>query len=1130
MTFCAFWATGSLTWADDTEVFFGGNFRPNVLIIFDDSQSMKLKIPYQTAVTYPLKAGCGAVGATKENCVADTLYYQCCTQWSECVEGGGGPCTGEGCFQSSLPAPSVMLAQGYFDFLSQEIANFRWIPEAHAATCPKGGCVNPDACPAGQYRKCRGYAYVPIDGDFSAAQYVDSNLNGIHDGGQSYSKEVVCPDTYVYMGNRINYDNGNIDLRIDAAKKALKTVIEATDGVNFGLMRFEYSKSGSSLTPPDPNFYSQGGTVMVEIEDGSKAKLLENVIIPVPPAKTPENPFWCVGNPAYPSCTRLGRDPLTPKSFTPLAEALTTGGQYLLGELLKGWSGGTANFFKSPIRDYCQSHFIILISDGEPTHDLSYGILSRFLGPDTAGWAKGGTAEDVEDNIESRKKIAYSLNQDNKMENVPQRFVDDVAWVLNKNQHKIVDRKDAFKTEYKNFEKNITVYTIGFTISSEILQRTATKGGGEYKQANNAAELEDVLGAFLSQITAAAGTLANVSVPTTGIASGTDAYVPQASPQVLNSFWPGDLVKYSYSDPTQLWGTRKWSANEELAKGGARTIYTVLDRTKKNADGSIAIMDTANLFALNNPLLTPEVLESQMSTYTRDQIVQFMTGVDVLDEDKDSNRTERRGNVLGDILHSTPAVVRYGSGASDPVVIYIGSNDGMLHAFNDTNGQELWAFVPPLLFPNLKYILGKATHVYGVDGSPKVVHLKGNRLARPGETADRRILVFGLRKGGAAYYALDITNRLQPSLLWSIERDGSIDDLGEAWSEPVFGNVKDGTDTKVVAFVGGGYGKSPENPKGAAVYAIDVLTGDPVWSVNKAATGGGKHKKKHAAMIYPNPSRVTAVDTNGDGYIDRLYLGDLGGQLWGIANYPKKAGDAPAQDGDLSNWDARLLFQSEGDRKIFEFPDILAGGDGYYLYFGTGNREEPKGKTVQDRIYMVKDRSPLEKDNPLSEKDLADVTTQPATAGEAATKPGWFIKLGATNGEKVLAPANVFMGTAYFSTYTPRTDVCDGGGDARVYALDARTSAAVFNFNKSNDVGGVVKDASDRSTQLGTLHGIPSEVGILIRLPQGEAGSASQGKGTVTPFVSVTGSPAPVGEGQLSISLVPYSWRDGAAP
>ena len=106
---------------------------------------------------------------------------------------------------------------------------------------------------------------------------------------------------------------------------------------------------------------------------------------------------------------------------------------------------------------------------------------------------------------------------------------------------------------------------------------------------------------------------------------------------------------------------------------------------------------------------------------------------------------------------------------ADRTVIYAGANDGMLHAFNDSDGQELWAFIPPCLLGRLKELHTDTPGIF-VDGSPKAyVTYDGSG------NVTKAILIFGLRRGGNYYYALDVTNPLVPKYLWRIYK-------GKKWS------------------------------------------------------------------------------------------------------------------------------------------------------------------------------------------------------------------------------------------------------------------------------------------------------------------------------------------------------------
>lgn len=123
----------------------------------------------------------------------------------------------------------------------------------------------------------------------------------------------------------------------------------------------------------------------------------------------------------------------------------------------------------------------------------------------------------------------------------------------------------------------------------------------------------------------------------------------------------------------------------------------------------------------------------------------------------------------------------------------------MLHAFDGASGEELWAFIPPSFLTNLKNLNGEALEFF-VDGAPKV-------YMEPG----RIILVFGLRRGGNRYIALDITDRLSPKFLWEISPStAGYEELGQTWSTPQIGKIRYVSGEKWVAFIGGGYDENQD--------------------------------------------------------------------------------------------------------------------------------------------------------------------------------------------------------------------------------------------------------------------------------------------------------------------------------
>lgn len=229
-------------------------------------------------------------------------------------------------------------------------------------------------------------------------------------------------------------------------------------------------------------------------------------------------------------------------------------------------------------------------------------------------------------------------------------------------------------------------------------------------------------------------------------------------------------------------------------------------------------------------------------TDKRTRLVDWVYGFDAYN---DSNRYGPRDWLMGDVLHSRPLVFNYSNyvdadegycsesprsgGSYNSSVIFVGGNDGMMHAFRDCDGKELWGFVPPLLLNRLK-TLPDITHNIFVDGAPTLyVHDTLNDGVINSAEDDKVILLFGLRRGGGnstldddgdlstqvprgAYYALDVTNPANPTMLWEITSNTSgYDELGESWSQPRLGVLKDSSGVNwVVAFVGAGYDQNED--------------------------------------------------------------------------------------------------------------------------------------------------------------------------------------------------------------------------------------------------------------------------------------------------------------------------------
>jgi type IV pilus assembly protein PilY1 len=263
---------------------------------------------------------------------------------------------------------------------------------------------------------------------------------------------------------------------------------------------------------------------------------------------------------------------------------------------------------------------------------------------------------------------------------------------------------------------------------------------------------------------------------------------------------------------------------------------------------------------------------------------------------------------------------------------------------------------------------------------------------------------------------------------------------------------------------------------------VDVFTGDLIWKYTVA---------EDPNMDSSIPSDVAALDTSGNGYLDRLYVGDLSGRIWRF----------DIVGSDPQNWSGKVVFS--GQRKIFYPPDVLLEKDHEILIWGTGDRANPKRKDIFNRIYMVKDRN----GTVLTENNLTDVTE---TEIQSAAN-GWYIRLQENLGEKVLSPPVTLFGTTYLTTFSPsgaaELDPCYlSEGTARLYVLNYKTGSAVIDLD--DDDG---EDKPVRSMIMGTS--IPS--GLAIALIRGEPfGFAGVSGGVFSPIIAA-GNP-----------LMRIYWRD----
>jgi type IV pilus assembly protein PilY1 len=493
--------------------------------------------------------------------------------------------------------------------------------------------------------------------------------------------------------------------------------------------------------------------------------------------------------------------------------------------------------------------------------------------------------------------------------------------------------------------------------------------------------------------------------------------------------------------------------------------------------------------------------------------------------------------LMGDAMHSRPLPVNYGAHGghtkSNPDIrILVGSNDGFMRMINNTasdgteDGREVWAFMPRAVMHNLNRLNNDTPpppapiHPYGVDGAA-AVYLDDANQDGTIESGEKVYVYFGLRRGGRAVYAVDVSDPDQPKLLWVIKNTTpGFSELGLTFSNPRVGKIDYGSTCPsgspppcpVVIFAGGYdtnkdsrtspyvVNEGTDDSMGRALYVVDGQTGALVW---KAEYGGstacGSSTTCTRSDLHDSiPSDVSAVDTTGNGLIDRVYVGDTGGVVWRAdlaGNDPSKWTLTPvlsvgrhAHPGDRSQ-----------DRRFFHRPDVVQsrddGGAFDAVVVGSGDRANPLDAEVNDRVYMLKDRNISSGTPPSTVKtdsDLADLTDDcfqkvPAcTTLPAGLADGWFIDL-ANLGEKSLATPTTIAGTVYFTTYVPAGEgelgetTCVPEGSGFLYAVALQDARAVINYNTTNDADHPDTQGlgvEDRVVELSSP-GIPAEVVLL---------------------------------------------------
>lgn len=639
--------------------------------------------------------------------------------------------------------------------------------------------------------------------------------------------------------------------------------------------------------------------------------------------------------------------------------------------------------------------------------------------------------------------------------------------------------------------------------------------------------------------------------------------------RTLSSASSASVNSGSISDQTRIYQTR---FNSSDWTGQLLAFRVNADGTL--GDGTGPLLDNEALWDASNQLPAPEDRQiitrdstgaripfqwASLSTTRRDQLDPDATRAEAIleylrgDESNEGTaagqfRARRDGggpNKLGDIISSAPLFVgappfRYRDSlesttyssfaaamADRTPMVYVGSNDGMLHGFNAETGREVFAYIPSPVFPRLKNLaLQNYTHQYYVDGSPSMGDVFWG-------TTWKTVLVGGLNKGGQGIYALNITN---PSTLANAEANaGSIalweytdandSDLGYTFSQPSIVKLRNG---RWAAVFGNGYNSTypdsaPSSTGNAVLFIVDIQNGT---LIRKLDTGVGNAQRPTGVSWDNGLSTPALVDINGDRIVEYAYAGDLFGNMWKFdlsstdpAQWEVAFGTAGALEPLFT---ARDSDESTANvQPITSRPEITRGpgGQGMMVLFGTGKYLESSDVLVTPErpqtFYGIFDRNTgLDADRVTSRASLTEqtilqeVTIDPpdpdgdgplgdpgpvnarVTSNNSMNNSGWYIDLVSPSGyeaEKAVTNPIVRNGNVIFTTVIPDTNPCGSGGRSwlmEVSALSgARLDAPPFDLNQDGlftDADAIAVTNADGSVTYINVSAIASEDGMGI--------------------------------------------------
>ncbi len=635
------------------------------------------------------------------------------------------------------------------------------------------------------------------------------------------------------------------------------------------------------------------------------------------------------------------------------------------------------------------------------------------------------------------------------------------------------------------------------TTTIDDMQHAAWNGRGEFLSATNPDTLIKKLKEAITDIEERSDTAAAtaISFNSTNMRSGGHVYQAGFDPDT----WSGQLFAYKLTG-NKVSNTATWKAHKQLSAltnpNSSRVIITYnghsgipfsTDSFPADYKKPDITNDEMDLSQVNDLLtnLTANASSDTLKKYAK-SIIKYIRGDSSNEKANGGIFRSRNNNLLADIVHSAPVYVgspnpaiypdniagtpgtknsyyswaTNASNASRTPMIYVGANDGGLHGFDAKTGAEKFVYLPKLIFSDashagLHWLADPAyTHRYYVDQTPVINNVFINKTWKT-------VLVSGLRGGGKGLFALDVTSpstfsnetNAAKNVLWEFTDNN----LGYTFSQPTLAKLNS---DDWVAIFGNGYDNGATGDGKARLFIIRLSDGSLIKSINTGAGTVANNDCSDKNSQCNGLSTPAVVDLNGDGIADRVYAGDLQGNLWTF--------DLSSTNKD--NWSKSLLFKAEisdTSQPITSRPAVtlhpyqqrLTTAPNTMVFFGTGQYINAKdiNNTDTQSFYGIWDNgssTPTHRDDLVKQQILTDSNIpsniriiSDNSVNYSTTAPiirGWYLDFDsktAAEKERIIADPIIFGELIAFTTTVPDPNLCGIAGGSWLMVLDSNSGS-----------------------------------------------------------------------------------------